>query len=238
MTSTPRDATGVRRMYYTPDGKQAADYAGFAQRLGGTIVDWIICFFLPFYFVGCGTSLAFGSGQSASTAPPSLTGIVIWLASVALSVVGYFSYFVARGRTIGMRIVGIQILDPSTARPPVLSRSLVRAFMALLLGAAVFMALNFALSDPTPDSQTLLYRRIGWAAVAIAVAGFWSHVWMLFDPRGQTAQDHIAGVVVVGTLVDVVATRPASAPSPSAPTSVVPGARKTPARSGTKRKRR
>lgn len=189
-----RDIT-FKGIYITPDQQRAAPYAGSAQRFGAAFVDVILCGYLPLYAFGIITSFIWGEKSD-------IAGMVIWLGLVAATMLTYLTLGVARGRTVGMFLLGSRVIDPVTGQPPTRRRALVRAVLALCYGVTIFVSMNYIFRDPTPD-ETQAYHIVAWVAIALAIFGTWSHVWMMFDARSQTALDHIAGVIVIDKYVEV-----------------------------------
>ncbi|HUZ02565.1 MAG TPA: RDD family protein [Thermomicrobiaceae bacterium] len=197
-----REVGRVRGVYRTPDGRRAARYASFVQRFGAGVIDWMICGFVPFILTGVASSYVWNTDQHGGFASTNLLG-GLWLAAVALCIVTYFTVLVARGATFGMWILGMRVLNPRIGRPPGVGRALIRALLALAFGFAFYVMVNSAFSDPAAGAHPTLNRAIGFGALAVFAAGFWARIWMLFDRRSQTAQDHLAGVVVLDEMIDV-----------------------------------
>ena len=197
-----REMGRVRGVYRTPDGRRAARYASFAQRVGASVIDWMICGFLPFILAGVASSYVWNTGQHGGSSSTDLLG-GLWLAAVALCIVTYFTVLAARGATFGMWILGMRVLDPRTGRPPAAGRALVRALLALAFGFAFYVMVNSAFSDTSASAHPALDRAVAFGALVVFAAGFWARIWMLFDQRSQTAQDHLAGVVVLDEMIDV-----------------------------------
>ncbi|HET9014381.1 MAG TPA: RDD family protein [Thermomicrobiaceae bacterium] len=197
-----RELGRVRGVYRTPDGRRAARYASFAQRFGASFIDWAVCGFVPFILTGVLSSYVWNINQHQSAGSVDLLGS-LWLAAVAVCIVTYFTVLVSRGATFGMWILGLRVLDRRTGRPPGVPRSLVRALMALAFGFAFYVMLNSAFSDPSVGVNPALGRAVAFGALAVFTVGFWARIWMLFDHHSQTAQDHLAGVVVLDEMIDV-----------------------------------
>jgi|GEM_PF-1077501 len=189
-------------VYRTPDGKRAARYAGAIPRAVGSIIDWFICFFW-FIFSALGSSFLWNTFAGPDAEEEAGLAGWAWLAVVAIGVVAYFTLTVARGGTVGMRILQLRILDPETGEPPRRSRALIRALMAATLGGAFLVLANFVLSGRSATSETTAGYALLITSFLLLIAGMWSHLYALFDPRGQTLQDRLAGVVVVIRMVDI-----------------------------------
>ncbi|MBX5444944.1 RDD family protein [Sphaerobacter sp.] len=189
-------------VYRTPDGKRAARYAGAIPRAVGSIIDWFICFFW-FIFSALGSSFLWNTFAGPDAEEEAGLAGWAWLAVVAIGVVAYFTLTVARGGTVGMRILQLRILDPETGEPPRRSRALIRALMAATLGGAFLVLANFVLSGRSATSETTAGYALLITSFLLLIAGMWSHLYALFDPRGQTLQDRLAGVVVVVRMIDI-----------------------------------
>ena len=189
-------------VYRTPDGKRAARYAGAIPRAVGSIIDWFICFFW-FIFSALGSSFLWNTFAGPDAEEEAGLAGWAWLAVVAIGVVAYFTLTVARGGTVGMRILQLRILDPETGEPPRRSRALIRALMAATLGGAFLVLANFVLSGRSATSETTAGYALLITSFLLLIAGMWSHLYALFDPRGQTLQDRLAGVVVVIRMIDI-----------------------------------
>lgn len=196
-----RSLSGAKGIYRTPDGRYAARYARFSQRGAGMITDLGICFWVPYVLLGTLTSYL--STSSGATPHPLDPAGLSWITAVALCFLGYFTITMARGRTLGMRIFGMRILEPVSGRPPGYRRALVRALILFLFGVAAFVLFNYTLSQPSAGTSRALSQTILVGGFVIFLAGMWSHLWMIFDSRGQAVHDHIAGVVVIEKLIEI-----------------------------------
>jgi len=168
----------------------------------GSIIDWFICFFW-FIFSALGSSFLWNTFAGPDAEEEAGLAGWAWLAVVAIGVVAYFTLTVARGGTVGMRILQLRILDPETGEPPRRSRALIRALMAATLGGAFLVLANFVLSGRSATSETTAGYALLITSFLLLIAGMWSHLYALFDPRGQTLQDRLAGVVVVVRMIDI-----------------------------------
>ncbi|HLI51679.1 MAG TPA: RDD family protein [Thermomicrobiaceae bacterium] len=186
-----------RGVYRTPDGKQAAYYASFIQRFAATITDWLVSGWVPFFFVGLFSSFVWGGGTGTVAGNLTLAGF-FWLIIVTICVLGYLTIFGGNGRTLGMRIVGIRVVDPSTGEPPGYQRAFIRAILTFIFGVALFVLINDMLSNDGKQGSAVIV-----IAVAVVIVGIWAHAFMLFDLRGQTVQDRICGVLYIQKPVDL-----------------------------------
>lgn len=128
---------------------------------------------------------------------------LFWLAqALALAViVGYFTYFLSSGHTLGMRALDIHVFAYETGREPGRSRSLLRAVLGLALATAVVNAYSYLLGDPFLGEFTSFERRVGSMATAVALVALAGQLWKLADPLGRTVWDRLTGLVVVEDIV-------------------------------------
>ncbi len=188
----------MRKAYTTPDGTRLAPYAGFWRRIAARSIDWIICSWVPFL-----PALALlsntGGGDSEPTSPiPFLLLLFLLVACV----VGYFTYFWVRGRSLGMKAAGIQIINPKSGRPPGVGRAFVRACLALIFAASA-VVLVLGLGEPPAGGFSSTGFVLLYCMAAVFVAGVLGHLWMIRDPRKQTWQDKVTGVVIVMEMAPV-----------------------------------
>lgn len=165
------------------------------------ITDLGVCFWVPYVVLGALTSYL--SSSSGATPHPLDPAGLSWIVAVALCVLGYFTITMARGRTLGMRIFGMRIIEPVSGRTPGYRRALVRSLILFIFGVAAFVLLNYSLSEPSAGTSGALGNAILIGGFVLFLAGMWSHLWMIFDPGGQAVHDHIAGVVVIDKLVEI-----------------------------------
>ncbi|OGO50954.1 MAG: hypothetical protein A2148_02355 [Chloroflexi bacterium RBG_16_68_14] len=169
---------------------QPGPYAGFWARFTASLIDWGICFFAPALI----SSFAFAAISGSEDPGRILASLLILI--VLACPLGYFTYFGARGQSLGMKVLRIQIVGAKTGKTPGVARALVRSALALVLGASVFVLAVVGFSDaPAGYSAADLVGIYG--AVAGFVGGILGHVWMLLDRRNQTLQDKVSGVVVL-----------------------------------------
>ena len=133
---------------------------------------------------------------------------LVVLSQVALVVpfIAYFTYYWTTGSTLGMRALDIELVVGSTGEPPGLSRSLVRALIALALGVAAYV-LFFALTGVPAEGLTPTERMIVTASAVVAAAGVAAKAWFFLDRRRQTLLDRLFGLVYVE---DLASTSPAA----------------------------
>jgi uncharacterized RDD family membrane protein YckC len=151
-------------------------YAPFGSRFFAALVDWVLCLVVP------------------SIVGPFLAAIgfaLLWVVLVPLSIVAYFAFSYVRGKTPGMRMASIRIVDARTARPPSASKALARALTALLQAAAVFSLANFAFSDTPDNGYSTADLSVLAVSVPVAVSALVAQLWMLFDREGRTLLDRL-----------------------------------------------
>ena len=166
-----------------------ADPAGFWRRMVGFVIDWLLCFALPSLLSSL-ILLITGYSSRANVVD------VLWILFLALSIVSYFTFFTMRGRSPGMRVAGIKILDQKTGHTPTFSRALTRGLLLLLLIGSWFVVILLG-SDGRSGSlsnREALLLDIGYAVFLVSSFG---HLWISWDRKSQTLQDKIAGIVVV-----------------------------------------
>ncbi len=191
MTTSERSSKHI-----TPSGTQSPPYAGFWPRFAGSSIDWIICFFAPvLIFSFALVAISGGEGGPGSDGPQAVLGL-LWGVFVVSSVLGYFTYFLARGQSLGMKAVGIHIVNPRTGRPPGVARALVRSFLALVFAASAFLLASFGFSDAPQSDLSSTDLAVIYSSVFVFLAGVLGRLWMIWDPKRQTLQDKLSGVVV------------------------------------------
>jgi uncharacterized RDD family membrane protein YckC len=148
------------------------------QRFFASLVDWIICVFVPFILAG-------------------LFASVLWLAIVPLCVVAYFAVFLFVGRTPGMQAASIRIVDRRTGRAPSVGRSLARTLVALLQAAAFWALFVFVFSDTLDSGYSANDFAVLAASLLVALSALVGHLWMFFDRERRTLLDRLFGLAVV-----------------------------------------
>jgi uncharacterized RDD family membrane protein YckC len=145
--------------------------AGAGRRLLAALIDWFLCLVVPLFAAAAYVSVA-------------------WLAILPLSVVCYFTFFLARGQTPGMRAAATHVVDERTG-PPGARKALLRALVALLQVAALFALSNVALSDRPEGGYSSVDLGISIAASVVVASALLAHLWMFLDRRRQTVLDRI-----------------------------------------------
>jgi uncharacterized RDD family membrane protein YckC len=157
--------------------------ARFGARFLASLLDWVICFLIPSVVIA-------GFGLLA----PSVA--VLWVVLVPLLVVAYFTVFLCRGRTAGMRAASIRVVDRRTGRPPGVGRALARSLLALLQAAAFFALLNLAVSDRPAGGYSSADVAVLAASLVIAATSLVAHLWMFVDRERQTVLDRVFRLVI------------------------------------------
>ncbi|MDP2950720.1 MAG: RDD family protein [Chloroflexota bacterium] len=184
--------------YVTPDGTQFAPYAGFWRRFGGFATDWVLLWVLGLALTAVGFGVGGGGGDSGEVHRTSVQDL-FWIPIVAAFLIGYFTLFWARGQSLGMKAVGIRIVNARTGRPPSVVKAAARAFVAVVF---VFSALLLAISgfSDAPEGLNAVDLAVLYTSAALFVLGLLTHLWMIWDRKRQTLLDKAAGVVVVGEM--------------------------------------
>jgi uncharacterized RDD family membrane protein YckC len=166
-----------------------ADPAGFWRRFFGFVIDWLLCFALPSLV---SSLILLITGYSSRTNAVD----VLWMLFLALSIVSYFTFFTMRGRSPGMRVAGIKILDQKTGQPPAFARAFTRALLLLFLIGSWFIVVLLGSDGRSGglSNREALLLDIGYVVFLVSSFG---HLWISWDRKSQTLQDKIAGVVVV-----------------------------------------
>lgn len=197
-----KQAGGLRKpaKYYTsPDGAYIAAYGGFWQRFAASFIDWVLCFWIPLYAIGFAMRATILSNRNFDDGLVWLTALLPLLGLVILA---YFTYFLGRGRSPGMMVTGLRVVNVSNGEPPGLRRGLVKAFLNIVLVAGGFWLWTsmWTFGDPVARAASTLVDLVVYitSGVLVAVLGILGRLWMIWDARKQTWQDRLAGVVVVG----------------------------------------
>ncbi|MBI1885120.1 MAG: RDD family protein [Chloroflexi bacterium] len=166
-------------------------YAGVWPRLAASLIDWALCFIAPSVvssFVITGISGEDGEAQAAVG--------VLWGLFMIACVLGYLTYFWARGQSLGMKALGLRIVDVETSGPPGAARALARSFLGLLAAAAVFILLVVSFSDrPKGFSGTDL--AVTYLLLFVLMASLVGWVWAIWDRQRRSLQDRLCGVAVI-----------------------------------------
>jgi uncharacterized RDD family membrane protein YckC len=168
--------------------------AGFGQRIGATLIDWIICVVGPFMALG------FLAVMLSPLIPDWL--LILWIPALAMIIVGYVAAFTYLGATIGMRLAGVRVMSEATGHAPGLGRSLLRGVLALSGVGAAIVLMMYGFSDPPATG----YAQTDVAILAIAMLLLAAHVlgrlWMLVDRSHRTIFDRLLGLIVIRGTMD------------------------------------
>jgi uncharacterized RDD family membrane protein YckC len=165
--------------------------AGFWQRLGAGLIDWLIV------FAGLWLAVILGAVLGADGGGP--VGRVLSYGLIFVFPLLYFGLSWARsGRTLGLRATDLQLVSTTTGEPPTRPRALLRALVAVLTFIAVWLPPVAAFGD-APQSRVVAIIGVALAWVALALVG---HFWALVDPRGRSLQDRLFGLAVVADRPD------------------------------------
>lgn len=154
-------------------------------------IDWLIAVVIPIVIATAATVATRGNRRE-----PSMLDL-LWLFLLVFFVLGYFTYFWARGQSLGMMAAGIQIVNPKTGRPPGVVRAAVRAFLFLVFLACAFLLLAIGFSDPPTGGFSTTDLVINYLILSLFLASMVGFFWMIWDRKKQTWQDKLAGVVVI-----------------------------------------
>jgi uncharacterized RDD family membrane protein YckC len=158
--------------------------AGFWRRLGAGLIDWSISFGVWFGVI----VTALLGGDSGS----DLWSVVSYAAILLLPLL-YFGLGWARtGQTVGLRANDLRVVSTSTGERPGLPRALLRALVAVFTFIAVVVPLVAGFGDSS-EAAAVIGVTATFAAVALA-----GHLWALVDRHGQSLQDRLFGLAVLG----------------------------------------
>ena len=178
-------------------------YAGFWPRFAGSFIDWLICFFAPVLISSLPLAIGAGGGSDGPGGGRDADGVLAILVATFViifwisCVVGYFTYFWARGQSLGMKALRLQIVNEKTGGPPGVARALARTGLALLFAASAFLLAVLLFSDQPAGGYSSAELGGIIAAAFIFMAGVLGRLWMVLNRKSQTLQDKLSGVVVV-----------------------------------------
>jgi uncharacterized RDD family membrane protein YckC len=177
-------------IHATQDQAVVATYAGFWRRVAASAIDWTI-------FVIASSPFGILLGRLPPVAEP--WQVLMWVPIALTAAIGYLTYFLLRGQSLGMRTVGIRIIDEATGAAPTSTRALVKSLFAVVFYASV---LTFALSlpqDPDNPGYSAAHIALILSSLALAVGGLLLRLWMIWDEKKQTLVDKLVGVVFLTT---------------------------------------
>src|SRR5215475_8998610 len=149
--------------------------AGVSRRLFAATFDWIVCLIVPFFLAGS-----------------------LWFVIVPLTVAAYFACFFFVGRTPGMRLASIRLVDQRTGVRPRAGRAVARSLAALLQATSCAVLLVFVFSDVPNGGYSFLDGVAFVVCSLIALAALVGHAWIILGPSRRTLLDRLFGLMVVG----------------------------------------
>jgi uncharacterized RDD family membrane protein YckC len=161
--------------YGAPVGLIAAPRATFGQRLGATIIDWIVIGIPIGIIEGIATamfasSLSNISVDSSGTVTSADVNTGTAGASILVAVVlpmliflAYYIILIGRGQTVGDKVAGIRIID-ANGNPPGYLKALIRLIVQQVLGGIFFITYLWVLWDA--DRQTLHDKAAGTICIS------------------------------------------------------------------------
>lgn len=177
----PPGPPGYHWQLHPSDQPQAA-FAGFWQRLGGSILDSLLyslvlgCFVVPAILLGVGAfegcnSFEDEDGFTELVCPPGEPDGAMLAGAIGLGVVGLVAVVVLyvralgrTGQTWGRKIVGVKVVRARTGEPPGIGRALGRTLFANVISSNVC---------------------------------YLGYLWMLWDDQKQTWHDKVCDTWVV-----------------------------------------
>jgi len=144
------------------------------RRFLASTIDWLVCALVPFVVVG-----------------------TLWFAVVPLIVVAYFACFLFVGRTVGMRMASIHVVDRRTGGRPRVGIALARSLAALLQAVALTALVLFAFSDAPAGGYSTADLVAFALSGLVALAALLAHLWLFVDAERRTVLDRLFGLAVV-----------------------------------------
>jgi uncharacterized membrane protein len=195
--ATPFASPTLPRLPAETEVAPGLHFAGIGRRFISFFLDVTLLFFtIPVWVPAMAVAPMVLAGQTRLTLFVSL--VVGWVA--------YFALSWARGRSVGMRVMGIHLERAKGGGRPGYGRALVRALLASTpaLAAVVIFALFFTERPATCYSQqpqgcgfSTAELALLWTATVILPIGLMTRLTMVLDQRFQSLADHAAGVVVL-----------------------------------------
>ncbi len=142
-------------------------YASWGRRATAYIIDWILFYIvsLPFSF----TAQVMDSAISSSSSNPSQVFLLLWNCCQILIIPAYYVIcYTLWGKTIGKKIVGIQVVRIVNHRPPTIGWAIIR---------------------------TIAYEVESF--LCLLLIGFVGFLYPLWDNQKQALHDKIAGTIVI-----------------------------------------
>jgi uncharacterized RDD family membrane protein YckC len=176
-------------MHAALDDPPPVPYATFWQRFAASVIDWIICYVALYAILLPLTLLARGDARW-------WVSLVAYI-PVAVIPIAYFTFFLARGQSLGMQAVGIRIVRATTGQMPGRIRAFVKACFAVIFYLSILPLASSGFEGPEGGYDTVDLAII-YSILALFAGGLLARFWMIWDRRGQTLVDKVAGVVVAG----------------------------------------
>ena len=145
------------------------------RRFLASTIDWLVCALVPFVVVG-----------------------TLWFAVVPLIVIAHFACFLFVGRTVGMRMASIHVVDRRTGGRPRVGIALARSLAALLQATSCAVLLVFVFSDVPNGGYSFLDGVAFVVCSLIALTALVGHAWIILGPSRRTLLDRLFGLMVVG----------------------------------------
>lgn len=179
-----------------PAGGRPATYSGIGRRLPAFLVDVLLGLALPYILLALlfapGPPDREGTGNGAAGVPQLFPSLLVMVP------LGYFFLSYAWGRTPGMWVLGLRLVDLRSGGPPGLGRALLRSLLLLVFLLAPLVLLMFGFGD-RPGGLSAADVTVIYLLLAVFVLGALGHLWMVVDGRRQSLQDKLLGLTVVRT---------------------------------------
>jgi uncharacterized RDD family membrane protein YckC len=181
LAGAPREPRVVDDTGRAPAGTPAPVGGRFAAAL----VDWLLVALVGFVLLAGLPQLVFAaSGRETEAGMPGVSLVPVVL---AVFVTVYFGVaWAGPGRTVGLFVFSLRLVERGSGSPPAAWRALARAGLTLATLASALAVVLLA-GDP---AATLAGAGAG---VALALGG---HLWALVDREGRSLQDRALGLAV------------------------------------------
>jgi uncharacterized RDD family membrane protein YckC len=194
----------------TSDERPALEPAGAGARFAAAVVDWLLVSFAAFVLVAALPQIFFSTGGAES----GMAALALVPVVLVLLVAVYFGVGWARGgRTVGMLVFSLRLVERRSGRSSRPARAVARAGFTVATFASVVVLL-FLAEASSPDEEVTFaaghYAALALAAAVTALA-FAGHLAGLLDPGGSSLQDRLLGLGVERVREE--AGRPAGAPA-------------------------
>jgi uncharacterized RDD family membrane protein YckC len=175
----------------------ATAFAGFQQRFMASLIDWVICYVATY-------TLLFPVALLVSGDRAWWISALGYIPDAAIPV-AYFTKFLARGQSPGMRAVGIRIVSATTGEAPGRTRAFAKAILATAFYPTIVPLASYGFADPGPGGYDTADLAILCSILALFAAGLLARLWIMRNPKKQTLVDKVAGVVVIARRQEEVA---------------------------------